>query len=218
MEDNTPIKQRLHVRFGKFDEIVYTSALDVAKLWERVLRRAGLPVLYSEGFNPRPRIALASALALGVSSECEWLDIALRAPIELDSLRERLQEKSPSGLRIYTVTEVPVRSAALQTRVRSAEYRIRFDDDISPAFIQERAKAGLAAERLIVTRERHERLVPMDIRPLIQELHENQGCLLAHLAAGDQGTLRADELLKVLGLQDVVIDIHRLWLHLADSG
>ena len=71
MDDNLPIKQRLYIRFGKFDALIYTSNLDVAKTWERVLRRANLPILYSQGFNTRPRIILASALPLGISSECK---------------------------------------------------------------------------------------------------------------------------------------------------
>src|SRR5215813_5434575 len=90
INDNNPIKQRLHITFGKFDALIYTSNLDIAKLWERVLRRARLPILYSEGFNPRPRIALASALPLGISSECELLDVSLRERIMLDGLIERL--------------------------------------------------------------------------------------------------------------------------------
>ena len=57
---------------------IYTSNLDVAKIWERVLRRADLPILYTQGFNTRPRIQLAMALPLGITSECELLDVALR--------------------------------------------------------------------------------------------------------------------------------------------
>src|SRR5215831_6139020 len=124
MNDNTPIKQRLYITFGKFDSLIYTSNLDVAKLWERVLRRANLPILYSEGFNPRPRLALASALPLGISSECEILDVSLREAISLEGLAERILASSPSGLRIFEIREVPVRSSALQTLVRRAEYRI----------------------------------------------------------------------------------------------
>src|SRR5688572_22990392 len=130
IHDNTPIKQRLHIVFGKFDALIYTGNLDMAKLWERVLRRAQLPILYSEGFNPRPRIALASALPLGISSECEILDVSLRESIPLDGLADQLTATSPDGLRIYEICEVPVRSPSLQTRVRSAEYRIRLDDSI----------------------------------------------------------------------------------------
>ena len=129
--DNTPIKQRLHITFGKSGVLKYTSNLDIAKVWERVLRRAELPILYSAGFNPRPRLQLATALPLGITSECEILDVSLREAIALSGLSEQLLNVSPEGLNIYKIEDVPVRSAALQTRVRSAEYRIRLIDEIS---------------------------------------------------------------------------------------
>lgn len=218
--DNTPVKQRLHITFGKFDALRYTSNLDVAKLWERVLRRAGLPILYSAGFNPRPRLQLASALPLGISSECEILDVALREPIALDGLAERLQAVSPPGLRIMAIVEVPVRSPALQTRVRSAEYRIRFlnPEAVDRDALRERVQSLLSAESVDAQRERKGRPVAVDLRPLIYDLYLNdQGDLIAHLAVGDQGNMRPDELLTELGLAEQPVSVHRFKLHLADA-
>ncbi|MBL8153407.1 MAG: DUF2344 domain-containing protein [Anaerolineae bacterium] len=215
MIDNTPIKQRLQITFGKFDALIYISNLDVAKLWERVLRRADLPILYSEGFNPRPRIALASALPLGISSECEVLDVAMRTPISLEGLIERLLATSPSGLRIYRVDEVPVRSPTLQTLVRSAEYRIELDEAVDRAALEERIAQLLRQPTVILMRERKGQAVPTDVRPLIYEVKlDGTGDLLAHLAVGDQGNLRPDELGALLELSDAVVSVHRFRLHI----
>ncbi|MBI5669148.1 MAG: DUF2344 domain-containing protein [Chloroflexi bacterium] len=216
--DNTPIKQRLHITFGKFDALKYTGHLDTAKLWERVLRRANLPILYSEGFNPHPRIALATALPLGITSECEIVDVSLKEPIMLDGLIERLLAVSPPGLRIYSVVEVPVRSPALQTRVRSAEYRLRFEDGISRDRLQQRIDTLLGAATVDSQRERKGKSVTVNLRPLIFGLHlDDNGDLIAHLAVGDQGNLRPDDLLKELGLDDQLVSVHRFRLHLADE-
>ncbi len=68
LEQEQPTKQRLHITFGKFDALKYTSNLDIAKIWERVLRRANLPILYTQGFNTRPRLQPATALPLGITS------------------------------------------------------------------------------------------------------------------------------------------------------
>jgi radical SAM-linked protein len=215
MIDNTPIKQRLQITFGKFDALIYISNLDVAKLWERVLRRADLPVLYSEGFNPRPRIALASALPLGISSECEVLDVAMRASISLDGLVERLLATSPSGLRIYRVDEVPVRSPTLQTLVRSSEYRIELDEDVDRPALEKRIAQLLQQTKVILMRERKGQAVPTDVRPLIHDVKlDSNGDLLAHLAVGDQGNLRPDELGTLLELGDAVVSVHRFRLHI----
>jgi radical SAM-linked protein len=213
INDNIPIKQRLHITFGKFDSLVYTSNLDVAKLWERVLRRAGLPILYSEGFNPRPRITLASALPLGISSECEILDVSLREPISLDGLQERLTAASPAGLRLYSIVEVPVRSPTLQTRVRSSEYRIRLDDGVDLAMIQEHIDSLLNADAVEQQRERKGKAVMVNVRPLIYGMHLEEGDLIAHLVVGDQGNMRPDELMEAMGLQDTYLSIHRFRLH-----
>jgi radical SAM-linked protein len=219
LNDNIPIKQRLHITFGKFEALTYTSNLDVAKLWERVLRRANLPILYSEGFNIRPRIALASALPLGISSECEILDVSLKEPIPLDGLAERLAAVSPPGLRIINIVQVPVRAPALQTLVRSAEYRIRFEDGLSPELIAARIQELLQADNLDTRRERKGKITTVDLRPLIYDLRmDENGDLLAHLAVGDRGNLRPDELLEAMNLADQFVSVHRFRLHLAEAS
>jgi radical SAM-linked protein len=215
MNDNTPVKQRLHITFGKFDALIYTSNLDIAKLWERVLRRADLPILYSEGFNPRPRIALASALPLGISSECEILDVSFREVISLEGLAERILAISPSGLQIFDIREVPIRSPALQTLVRSAEYRIHFENEMDYHSLQEKVSDILRAESLYRERERKDKVVTVNLRPLICDLRlDEQGDLIAHLVVGEQGNVRPDEVLAEMGLADEPVSVHRFALHL----
>lgn len=215
MNDNTPIKQRLYIHFGKYDALIYTSNLDVAKTWERVLRRANLPILYSQGFNTRPRIALASALPLGISSESEILDVSMREPIELTGLVERIQATSPAGLRIYRIEEVPIRSASLPTRVRSSMYRIHFEDRIEPTDMQARIDKLMASDTLLKTKDVKGNSVSINVRPLVYDLHvDDAGDLIAHLSVGDRGNLRPDEILGQLGFADAVVSIHRFQLHI----
>ena len=219
INDNIPIKQRLYITFGKFDTLVYTSNLDIAKLWERVLRRANLPILYSAGFNPRPRIALATALPLGFSSECEILDVSLRESISLDGVIERLTSASPPGLRIYKMVEVPVRSPALPTLVRSSEYRIRLDDNIDTNMVRERIQTLIESASFDQQRERKGKAITVNVRPLIHAIRmENEKELIVHLVVGAEGNMRPDELMEALGLQDSYLSIHRLRLYLDSSS
>ncbi|MBL8119734.1 MAG: DUF2344 domain-containing protein [Anaerolineae bacterium] len=214
MNDSTPIKQRLYIKFGKFDSLIYISNLDLAKLWERVLRRAKLPILYSQGFNTRPRIALASALPLGISSECEILDVSMREPIDINGLAERILATSPAGIRIYDIQEVPVRAAALQTLVRSAEYRIHFEDPIEAYDLQKRIDGVMASDTVNKTKEVRGKAMLINIRPLIYSLSIDENDLIAHLAVGDRGNVRPDEILTEIGLADTPVSIHRFRLHL----
>lgn len=215
MNDNLPIKQRLYIRFGKFGALVYTSNLDVAKTWERVLRRANLPILYSQGFNTRPKIALASALPLGISSECEILDVSMREPISLEGLVERIQATSPAGLRIYDITEVPVRSGTLPTRVRSSEYRIHFEDGIDREDLQLRVDKLINSDTMEKIKEVKGKEVSVNVRALVHDLHiDADGDLIAHLTVGDKGNIRPDEVLAELGLSGAIVSIHRYKLHI----
>jgi radical SAM-linked protein len=219
INDNTPIKQRLYIHFGKFDALKYISNLDLAKVWERALRRADLPILYSQGFNPRPRIQLGSALPLGISSECEILDVSLRETIPLAGLVERIAATSPAGLRVYSIEEVPVRSPALQTQVRSAEYRVHFEDPVDLEALKSRISQLMEGETLERERERKGKQTLLNIRPLVYGLHlDEAGELIAHLAVGDQGNVRPDEILAALHLPDVAVSIHRFRLNMDRSG
>jgi radical SAM-linked protein len=211
----SPIKQRIRIIFGKFDALKYTGNLDLAKIWERVLRRARLPILYTQGFNTRPRIQLASALPLGITSECEILDVALKESVPLDGLAEHLLSVSPKGLRIYTIHEVETTGPALQTLVRSAEYRIRFEDSIDPTHMQAQIDRVLTSGEILKTSERKGKTKTVDLRPLILDLTvESSGDLIAHLAVGGRGNIRPDAVLEEMEWDTFHHTIHRFRLHL----
>lgn len=218
VNDNTLTKQRIVIHFGKFGALKYTSNLDLAKIWERVLRRANLPILYSQGFNTRPRIQLASALPLGITSESEFVEVALKEIISLDGVREQLARVSPDGLTVYSITDASIHTPALQTLVRTAEYRIHFDDPIDTALLRDRVDALIAADRILKTVERSGRKSAYDLRPLIYDLHlDEHDDLIAHVAAGEHGNVRPDDLLLELQFNDYAYSVHRLKLHLENS-
>jgi radical SAM-linked protein len=209
-DDQTPIKQRLLITFGKSGALKYTSNLDTAKIWERVLRRADLPLLYSQGFNTRPRIQLASALPLGITSECELLDVSLKEAIPLEGVRERLLSVSPPGLDIHRVESIDVQYPTLQNRVQSAEYCIRFEEPVDPALLQQRIDDLLARSSIIKTTERKGRKHVTDLRSLIYNLTiDAQGDLIAHIAVGDHGNVRPEDILRELALDHLHSRAHR---------
>ena len=213
----SPVAQKLRITFGKSGPLKYTSSLDVAKIWERVLRRAGLPILYTQGFNTRPRLQLAMPLPLGITSECEIVDIALREAIDLheEELARCLMRVAPVGLSIQRIQDVDLRESTMQSRIRSAEYRVSFLDSVDPALLNQRIKEILERESIVVERVRKRRRSVMDLRPLIIDLHVERNCdLIAHLSVGDRGNLRPDQLLEEMGLADYHHTAHRFRLHI----
>lgn len=210
-----PPAQRLRITFAKRGALKYIGHLDLAKTWERILRRAQLALAYSQGFNARPRMQLASPLPLGFTSECELIDIWLEQPERLDGLAARLMAVSPPDLPILHIEEVPLRSPALQTLVERAVFRLTPRSDADPAQVAglaERVTTLLAQPHLMRTR----REKAYDLKPLIRALHIGEdGALYADLFSTPSGTGRPDELLEALGYNTLDFDVQRVALHLA---
>src|SRR4030067_2785252 len=97
---------RLRITFAKTEAMRYTGHLDLHRTWERTLRRAKLPLAYSQGFKPHPRIVLASALPLGCTSQHEIVDVWLERQESLSVIAARLSRAAPPGLRVLEVSEV----------------------------------------------------------------------------------------------------------------
>ena len=115
---------RLRVRFSRGDSLKFISHLDIIRLWHRALRRAGIELAYSEGFNPHPRLSLAVPLALGITSDAELMDIFVTRSISPHSFNAMLDRQLPPGIDILQVCLVSPTLPALQSQVRFAEYRV----------------------------------------------------------------------------------------------
>ena len=216
--NQTLTRQRIRIHYGVYDALRFVGHLDMIKAWERVLRRAEIPLEYSQGFNPHPRMQFAAALMVGATSESEYLDIWLTEHLGDTFPAEwiqRLSATSPSGLPIYALADVPIRSAALPTLVTSAEYVITpVKGESSPDALAARASTLLSQPGI----PRQGRKKPYDLRPLILDLTmDTDGNLIAHLVSGDQGNGRPDELLDALGIELHQARIHRRHLYLRDD-
>jgi radical SAM-linked protein len=201
---------RYRIRFGKDGPLRYTSHLDLARTWERLLRRAGLPLAYSQGFNPQPKIQLAAALPLGYASSAEVLDMWLEGDVpDSGVVLARLREVAPEGLSIESVEEVDLQGPALQTLTIKAVYRIVVGDAVDRGSLERRVEALLAQDK--IWRERREKRY--DLRPLIDALDVVQGdplALHAVLALSQEGgTGRPDEVVAALGLDATALRITR---------
>lgn len=188
---------RIRITFVKQGPLRYTGHLDLHKLWERAARRADLPLAYSQGFHPQPKMNMAAALPLGFSSRCEVLDMKLEQDVPLDDLPTRLNRTLPSGLQVLEVEQVEERAPALQTQVRSAEYEVRLTEAMDEMELKRRIDS--LNESKTILRERRGKIY--DLRPLIEELHVYpDGKIFMRLAAREGATGRPEEVLDMLGI------------------
>jgi len=209
--------QRLRITFSKTAAMKFSGHLDLHKTWERTLRRARLPLAYSEGFNPHPKIQLAAALPLGFTSECELVDIWLETPQPLPDARAALEHAAPPGVVILELTEALEVGPALQTQVIAAEYRALVSTELSSEAIDERIAALLAAPEIKRVRREKE----YDLRPLIETLARTETDALGHtllmrLAARDGATGRPEEVVEALGAEAAKAKFHRQKLFLGE--
>lgn len=204
------MKRRLRITFAKGEELRYISHLDTLRLWRRALRRAKVPLEYSLGFHPQPKISLAAPLPVGCTGEEEVMEITLERPVSLSALAKGLRRQLPSGLTLKEVKEVYLALPPLPSQVRFAEYVV---SPIEGGEAQERVERLLAEKTL----PRERRGKGYDLCPLIDDLRlEGQG-LWMRLRQDAQGAGRPDEVLEALGLERAGKAIHRLRL-IFDKG
>ena len=193
---------RIQITFTKQGALRYTGHLDLHRLWERAARRAELPLAYSQGFHPQPKMSIAAALPLGFSSRCEVLDMRLERDIPLDGLRDKLQGTLPSGIQVLSIEQTDDRAPALQTQVVSAEYEVQLTEAIDGSELKRRIDSIIESESIIRTRRDKE----YDLRPLIESLTsvsspEGRGEKISmRLSAREGATGRPEEVLDVLGI------------------
>jgi radical SAM-linked protein len=189
--------QRVRLRFSKVGKIRWTSHRDVARMWERAFRRVDLRLAYTEGFSPRPKVSFGLALPTGAESVAEYLDIELADGVQPDvvALPGRLSPALPVGIDVLAASAVDEKGS-LQEIVTSCRWELSAAN--AGADLPQKVAQALAAETLLVTRERKGQSVTDDVRPAILSLAVLDGAdLECELAAQGRG-LRPTELLRAI--------------------
>jgi len=166
---------RIRLRFAKLGKIRFTSQRDVARMWERALRRAELPLAYTVGFSPRPQLSFGLALPTGCESLAEYLDVVLdearaeTAQVDVASLPGRLTEFLPAGIDVEEAAVVERRSTSLQQQVTSCSWTM-WMAGVSRAELEGLIASLLAADTVPIVRERKGREEHDDLRPSVLAL------------------------------------------------
>jgi radical SAM-linked protein len=204
--------QRLRLTFAKTEAMRFTGHLDLHHTWERTLRRAGLPLAYSQGFNPHPRLNLASALPLGFTSECEVIDVWLEQEMSVEEVNAALQPALPPGLDVIEIQAVDPHQPALQSELEASEFILTLLEDCPN--LEVRCQSVLQATSL----PRVRRGKDYDLRPLILALQtlppdgEGRQRLILRLAAREGATGRPEEVMAELSIQPEEARTHRTHL------
>lgn len=191
----------------------FTGNLDLHRTLERTMRRANLPLAYSQGFNPRPKLTLADALPLGYTSEDELADFWLKEELPPEEIQPALEKAAPPGIEFLSLEPVEGQAPKLQKILAGAVYQITLLQ--TSEALEPKITALLEAAELPRQKTRKGKIRHYDLRTLIHDIQllppdeeGNQG-LEMHLHAGEGKTARPDEILKELGIDPIETRVHR---------
>ena len=196
---------RIIAAFQKNKEISYTSHLDVQRTLQRAFRRANLPLAYSKGFNPHPKLSFATALATGYTSDGEWFEVELDRPIEPQAFIERVNPALPDGMRVVEAFEADDSIDTLSKLIRAARYEltVHFDGAVAAQDVRNALDSIMGSEPVIVDKKTKSGIKPTDIRPdileaSVKEVSDTSATLLVVGTLTAAGGLRAETFVRAL--------------------
>jgi radical SAM family uncharacterized protein/radical SAM-linked protein len=222
-----PIQNRVRIRWGKKGLIRYLSHLDNARVFERAIRRCGLPVEYSQGFHPHIKISFGPPLQLGYTSEAEYFDLVLDKPF-IPSMADKLNETLPDGYFIIEARSIIGKKISLTSKLNRAVYEVSVENN--PNYSKKITEL-LSHSKVEIKRAVKEETKVVDIRPAIFILdyrgsdtdESEMAKIYMELGVGNAGYARPSEVLLAAGISDetttVALDIHRKdLLYIDDNG
>lgn len=181
--------QRIRIKYTKGIKgsklIRFIGHLDMVRLWERAIRRADIPVAYSEGFNPRQKLSFGPPLSLGIVSECELLDIYLENWISPEIIKDELNKSLPEGIEIIEARNIFSGMASLTAVIKEAEYAAEVSVDA-----KEEIGQILSSKEILVKRK--DKMV--NIRPMIKDLFQKGDQVIIRVQCDNLGTVKGQEI------------------------
>jgi radical SAM-linked protein len=195
----------MRIRFTKHGDLRWLSHRDLMRTWERLFRRAEVPLGMTEGFHPKPRMNFPSALAVGIAGDDEMLEVELSEDWSAERLSAAIAAQAPPGLEIGSVELMPPGSKKAQA------VGVTFEVDVPEArraAAAERIAAFLAETTHAI--EREGRSAPLDLRPLVSAMSLEGGAFKMRLRVDREGSARPREVLAAVGLDDLELEGHSL--------
>jgi radical SAM-linked protein len=202
---------KVRIRFRKSGDLRLVSHLDLMRAFERLLRRASIPIRMTEGFHPAPRMVFAQSLSLGLAGENEVVELELTEDVEPDAMLARLRAATIPGIEFHSATRIPLKVTA---RPKRAVYTATLEEPHDP-HLPERIATLLASGELWCDREKP-RPRQIDVRAYIESIDSSDGRLTMSTWLTQEGTIRANELLELLGLP-AETPVERKTIDLADE-
>ena len=211
---------RAMIRFEKRPRLRFISHLDLQRFFQRAVNRTGLPIAWSQGFNPHPVMSFGSALALGWTSEYEIIDIKLSAPMGRKRTEDAIRAALPEDLPVLEVRMVDDRHPAPMALVKMADYRVTLEGETAGAVLSQ-IPAFMERENVPAIKKTKSGEKEINARPMVISLEPFEGGFNARLMLTERESIKPDLLISLLadmaGVEAPEARVHRLLL-LGEDG
>lgn len=186
----------LRLKFEKTGPIRFIGHLDLMRTFQKLFMRSGLPIAYSEGFNPHQIFSFATALAVGVSSEAEYMDVRFKEAVSLQFVIDRMNQCAPTGIRIIEGVVLQAKEPKAMAALAAAKYRIAQNSEmITQAMIDDL----LSSEEVVIQKKTKKgKIKDLDLRPGIYNLVLKDGSILMTIATGSSFNIKPEQVLTYM--------------------
>lgn len=184
--------------FEKGERIRHIGHLDIQRSMQRALRRSGLPVSYSKGFNPHILVTFASALSTGAVGEREIMDVTLDQDVTAEEFVAAMNEALPPEMRLSEAKPMDDRHPALMAMLYAADYSFRIPDEEAARKMIDAIPGMMAQENIITLRKSKSGMKEVDMKPLVYDVKGEDGVICARLSQAEGNACKPDMLLKAL--------------------
>ena len=208
---------KVRIKFAKEGIMRFIGHLDMMRYFQKAFRRSGIDIQYSQGFSPHQLISFAAPLGVGLTSTGEYMDIVMGTCPSSEELVRLINEQMVEGVRILSAVALPDQTKTAMSIVATADYQIRFRENMAPDFdLKQAIESFMSQETIMVTKKTKKSEKTMDIKPMIHSFYANEeGCFM-NVATGSTQNLKPEQVMETLyahmgrSFDPFTIYIHRL--------
>ena len=205
----------IRAKYKKEDDMIFISHLDLQRLLQRAFRRAKINLSYSEGFNPHPKMSYGNALALGVESQGEYVDVEIEEDLSVEEYLNRMNAQLPQGIKFIEAKEIDKQEPSLASVIEYGEYifTIETEKTLTKEYVKSKILEFMSQDEIMITKKNKKgKIVESDIRPMIRnfdllDVQDNVLTLEATIATGSKANLNTNIFIpKILDLLELDMD------------
>lgn len=186
---------KVRVKFSKHGALKFIGHLDIMRYFQKVFRRSGIDIAYTEGFSPHQVMSFAAPLGVGLESDGEYMDVELNSMESTDDIKRRMNEQMAEGMEVLSVVVLPEKSGSAMAAVAAAGYYISFRDGFEPTQgWREAIKEFLSAEQILVEKQTKKSVLKIDLKPSIHDFrlssYQQKNCLYLMVNAFSAGNIK----------------------------